>query len=218
MRGLVWFARACFVVAAILLTILHVDPRWGGINPIASMLSEYALRPGWWMWDSALCLTSLGSVAVTIVLYRQGLLRGWVPVSCLVLWCVSVVMVAVFTKDPQGGAVTAAGKLHLSATAVSCVSLPLGGWVLGRRYRTHERWRVLARWVRRSAELSVPFFLPFIVPFAVHVLVGVQRLPALPTGLLERVMVALQLLLLAVLATWASRATPGAPTPVPAVV
>jgi hypothetical protein len=108
----------------------------GGIDPVTAMLSDYALRPGWWMWDLALTVTSAGSAAVLLALHRQGVLRGRIAVSGMGVWWVSVLLVAAITKDPQGGAVTITGKLHLYATAASCVSLPIAGWALGRAPRT----------------------------------------------------------------------------------
>jgi hypothetical protein len=206
-RQLVHFAQSAFVVAAVFLTVLHISAHWGGIDPITAMLSDYALRPGWWMWDGALLATSVGSVAVLVALHRQHVLRGWFPAVCLLLWCVSVALIALFAKDPQGGAITPTGKVHLYATAVSCASLPGAAWVLGRAHREHLHWHRFARWSRRLALGSLPFFLPFIIPFAIHTFFGGQLLPMLPTGLIERLMAGLQLGLLIVLGTWARRAT-----------
>jgi hypothetical protein len=115
LRRLVLGAHGAFAVAAALLVVLHLSARWGGIDPVTAMLSDYALRPGWWMWDLALTVTSAGSAAVLLALHRQGVLRGRIAVSGMGVWCMSVLLVVVFTKDPQGGAVT---------TLESCTSMP----------------------------------------------------------------------------------------------
>jgi hypothetical protein len=202
-----------FAMAAVLLGVLHLDRRWGGgINPVTAMLSDYGLAPGWWMWDLALVLTSTGSLAVLVALRRTELLGGWTPVSFLVLWCVAMDAVAVFTKDPQGGAVTFTGKLHLYATGIGCAALPLAGLALARRHRGHPQWRRFAAWTRYLSLSSVPFFLPFIIPFVVNVLFTGQRLPTVATGLVERIMAVLELCLLGVLALWARRAVSFPPT------
>jgi hypothetical protein len=206
-RYLVLGAHATLALAVVLLAVLHVDARWGGIDPVTAMLSDYAERPGWWMWDLALILTSAGSLAVLLALRHQGVLRGRAAVGGMSVWCLSILLVAVFTKDPQGGAVTVTGKAHLYATAASCGSLPLAGWALGRRHCADSRWRVYAVWSRRLALWSVPSFLPFIVPFAVNVLLGWHGILAVPTGLVERLMVALDLGLLAVFGIWARHAS-----------
>jgi hypothetical protein len=201
---LVRTAQAKFTLAAVLLAVLHLDRRWAPIDPVTSMLSDYALCPGWWMWAAALVLTSAGSAVLLVALRRRGVLAGWrTPV--LALWCVSLLAVAIFTKDPQGGAVTATGKVHLYAAAVSCLSLPIAGWTLGRQHRAHPAWRRFATWSRRLALGAIPFYLPFIVPFAVNVLFG-GHLPSVGTGLVERLMLALEIGLLVILGFWASSA------------
>ena len=58
LRRLVLSAHGAFAVAATPLVVLHLSARWGGIDPVTAMLSDYALRPGWWMWDLALTVTS----------------------------------------------------------------------------------------------------------------------------------------------------------------
>ncbi|WP_329056257.1 DUF998 domain-containing protein [Amycolatopsis sp. NBC_01488] len=195
---LVPVAVGAFVTAAVLLVVLHVDRRWGPIDPVTAMLSDYAWCPGWWMWDAALILTAAGSVAVGAVLHRHRVLPGPLAAAMMAVWCVSVLAVAAFTKDPQGGAVSVTGKVHLYATGISCVSLPLVGWLLGRRHRRDLRWYRYAGWSRGLALAAIPFFLPFIVPFVVNVLLG-GHLPTVATGLVERLMIVLELALLVVL-------------------
>lgn len=194
-------AQGMFAVAGVLLVVLHVDRRWGPINPVTAMLSDYAWCPGWWLWDTALVLIAAGSAVVLAVLYRRQVLAGRPAVSAMLAWCVSVAAVAAFSKDPQGGAVTPTGKIHLYATAISCVSLPAVGWLLGRHHRHQPAWEQSAAWSRRLALATIPFFLPFIVPFAANVLLG-RHLPTVATGLVERLMAVLELALLIVLARW----------------
>lgn len=206
-RMLVWLGHGALAFAAVLLVVLHVDPRWGGgCDPVTAMLSEYADTPGWWIWDLALAATSGGSVAVVMALRRTGLLLGRAAAAWLALWCVAIALVAVFSKDPQGGAITLTGKLHLYATGVACAALPAAGLALAQRHRTHPRWRRVATWTRGLAVASIPFFLPFIIPFTVNVLLGSSRIPTPATGLIERVMAGLELVLLALLGVWARQA------------
>jgi hypothetical protein len=203
------FALGAFAFAATLLSVLHLSSHWGGINPFTTMLSDYALTPGWWIWDLMLVMTSLGSVILLWGMMRHEILAGRVTLSCMTIWCLSVLFVAIFTKDPQGGAVSPTGKIHLYATVLSCASLPLVGVVLGRRHGTHAEWHRFAVWARRLAWCSVPFFVPFILPFAASVLMGSARFPKLPTGLFERLMALLDLCLLIVLGLWLRHVTSG---------
>ncbi|WP_285478052.1 DUF998 domain-containing protein [Amycolatopsis sp. NBRC 101858] len=204
-RLLVPGALATLATAMGLLVVLHLDRSLAPLDPVSSMLSDYALSPGRLLWDGALVLTSTGSALLLVALYRRGLLANPMLVGTKVLWCVSLVAVAIFAKDPQGGAITVTGKIHLYASAVTCLSLPVVGWALGRRHRDDPRWRRFARWSRRLALAAIPFYLPFIVPFAVNVVLG-GHLPTVATGLVERLMMVLEIALLAVLGHWAHRA------------
>lgn len=191
-------AQCLFAAAAAAMIILHVG---SPIDPVTAMLSEYAWSPGWWLWDGALVLTSAGSALLVAGLRRHGLLTGAFAWACLLAWIGSLLAVALFTKDPQGGATTPTGKAHLYATALSCVTLPLASWALGRTHRSDPRWQRHAAWSRRLAWAAVPFFLPFLIPFAVDVLFG-RHLPTVATGLVERLMAGLELVLLVHLARW----------------
>ncbi|HVV12577.1 DUF998 domain-containing protein [Amycolatopsis sp.] len=206
---LVRTAAGCLGTAAVLLVLLHLVRGLGGAgNPVTDMLSDYGLARGWWLWDLTLVLVSAGSAAISAALRRIGALS--VPaLSFLVLWCLSLCAVAVFTKDPQGGAVTFTGKLHLYATGVGCAALPLAGLALAARHRAHPRWSRFARWSRALSLASVPFFLPFIVPFAAHILFGMTHFPTIATGLVERAMAVFELCQLTLLAWWARSPLPG---------
>ncbi|SFW83560.1 DUF998 domain-containing protein [Amycolatopsis australiensis] len=205
-RLLVPGALTALAGAVVLLAVLHLDRRLAPLDPVSTMLSDYALSPGRWLWAGALILTSTGSALLLVALRRRGLLANPALVAGKALWCVSLVAVAIFAKDPQGGAITATGKIHLYASAVTCLSLPVVGWALGRRHRDDPRWRRSATWSRRLALAAIPFYLPFIVPFAANVVFG-DHLPTVATGLVERLMMVLEIALLAVLGHWAHRAT-----------
>ncbi|NKQ55978.1 DUF998 domain-containing protein [Amycolatopsis sp. K13G38] len=201
-----------FGAAAALLVLLHLIPALGdALDPVTAMLSEYAYTPGRWIWALSLTLTSAGSVALLIALHRNGILRDRIAGFALSAWCVGILAVAVFVKDPQGGAVSLTGKLHLGATAVACATLPVAGLALARRHSGDPRWWRWAVWTRRLALASIPFFLPFIVPFILNTVAGTQVLPTVATGLIERLMAALELVLLTVLATWARGAATAEP-------
>ncbi|WP_285485685.1 DUF998 domain-containing protein [Amycolatopsis taiwanensis] len=217
-QSLAWAGHGAFIFAAVLMAALHLVPQWGGdANPVTAMLSEYAYAPGRWMWALALTATSAGSAAVGIALHRTGLLTRWAA-TWLVVWCVAIFLVAVFHKDPQGGAVSLTGKLHLYATGIACAALPIAALALARRHRTRPPWHRFATWTRRLAVTAIPFFLPFIVPFALNMALGEGKIPTPATGLVERLMAGLELALLALLAVWAHRAATERPTEVPAAL
>jgi hypothetical protein len=205
-RVLVPFGFAATAVALGMVVVLHLLPGWGGVNPITGMLSDYGVRSDGWVFDTALDVLSLGSAALLVDLARRGLLRGRLVIGLMVAWCVCLVGIASFTKDPNLGADTLRGAIHLYSTAAACFSLPVGCWLLGRRYRNDLRWRHYSRIVRWVAWISVPCFLPFVISFFVIRMTHSSGVSVVPTGLVERLMGGLDIGLLVVLGVWSQHA------------
>src|SRR5437588_8712910 len=78
-RLLVPFGLAAVAVATVMVVVLHLLPEWGGVNPITGMLSDYGVRPDGWIFDTALDIMSLGSVALLVKMAWHGVVRGRVP-------------------------------------------------------------------------------------------------------------------------------------------
>jgi uncharacterized membrane protein len=91
-------------------------------------------------------------------------------------------------------------------TAAACVSLPVASMVIGWQHRRDPEWRRFAWTTQGLALISVPCFLPFVVSFFIIRLTHSAGL-RIPTGLIERVMGGLDVLLLVVLAVWAHQAS-----------
>jgi Protein of unknown function (DUF998) len=204
-RLLVPFSMAAVFVATVMVVVLHLLPEWGGVNPITGMLSDYGVRPDGWVFDTALDIMSLGSVALLVKMAWHGVVRGRAPFILMVSWCVCLVGIASFTKDPNTSAQTFRGALHLYSTAAACFSLPVAGMVLGWQHRRDPEWRRLAWTTQALALISVPCFLPFVISFFI---IRITHSPglAVPTGLVERLMGVVDIAILVVLAVWAHRA------------
>jgi hypothetical protein len=204
-RLLVPFGLAAVFVATVMVVVLHLLPEWGGVNPITGMLSDYGVLPDGWVFDTALDIMSIGSVALLVKMAWHGVVRGRVPFILMVSWCVCLVGIASFTKDPNTSAQTFRGALHLYSTAAACFSLPVAGMFLGWQHRRDPEWRRLAWTTQALALISVPCFLPFVISFFI---IRITHSPglALPTGLVERVMGVVDIAILVVLAVWAHRA------------
>jgi hypothetical protein len=123
----------------------------------------------------------------------------------MVSWCVCLVGIASFAKDPNTATQTFGGALHLYSTAAACFSLPVAGMLLGRQHRRDPEWRRLALTTQGLALVSVPCFLPFVISFFI---IRITHSPglAVPTGLVERLMGVVDIAILVVLAVWAHRA------------
>lgn len=205
-RSLVPFALGAVALAAAMLIGLHLLPGWGGVNPITGMLSDYGVRPLGWVFDVALDILSVGSIAVVVKMAWHGVLRGRASFVLMVSWCICLVGIATFTKDPDTAAQTARGTLHLWVTSAACGSLPFGSMVIGWQHRRDPHWRRWAWTSQGLALISVPCFLPFVVSFFVIRMAHVTGPSRLPTGLVERLMGGVDIAIIVVLALWAHRA------------
>jgi hypothetical protein len=205
-RLLVPFALLATALAVTMVIGLHLLPDWGGVNPITGMLSDYGVSPDGWVFDMALDILSLGSVAVLIKMARHGVVRGRATFVLMVSWCLCLVGIATFNKDPNTAAQTLRGGIHLWATAAACVSLPVAAMVIGWQHRRDPAWRRWAYATQGLSLISVPCFLPFVISFFIIRMSHSSGL-SVPTGLVERLMGGLDVLILVVLAIWSHRAS-----------
>jgi hypothetical protein len=204
---LVPFGLLAVALAVVMVVALHLLPGWGGVNPITGMLSDYGVRPDGWVFDTALDIMSVGSVAVLIKMALHGVVRGRATFALMVSWCLCLVGIATFTKDPNTAVQTLRGTIHLYVTAAACASLPVAGMVIGWQHRSDLEWRRYAWITQGLALISVPCFLPFVISFFVIRLDHVTGPSSLPTGLVERLMGGVDVAILVVLALWGHRAS-----------
>lgn len=206
-RFLVPFALLATLIALTMVVGLHLLPGWGGVNPLTGMLSDYGVRPDGWVFDLSLDVLSIASLAILVKMAVHGVVRSRASVILMLAWCVSLVGIATFTKDPNLGTQTFEGSLHLWVTAAACASLPLAGIVIGWRHRKDPEWRRFAITTQALAVLSIPCFLPFIVSFFVIRFEHIGGPPELPTGLVERLMGLVDVAIVIVMALWSHRAS-----------
>ncbi|HEX5403811.1 MAG TPA: DUF998 domain-containing protein [Pseudonocardiaceae bacterium] len=205
-RLLVPFGLLAVALAVTMVVGLHLLPGYGGVNPITGMLSDYGVRPDGWVFDTALDIMSVGSVALLIKMALHGVVRGRATFLLMVSWCLCLVGIATFTKDPNTATQTIRGAIHLYATAAACVSLPVASMVIGWQHRRDRDWRRWSWTAQGLALISVPCFLPFLISFFVIRMSHSPGINAVPTGLVERLMGGVDVVILVVLALWAHRA------------
>jgi hypothetical membrane protein len=205
-RLLAPFALLATLVALTMVVGLHLLPGWGGVNPLTGMLSDYGVRPDGWVFDTSLDVLSVASLAVLVKMAVHGVVRSRASVILMLSWCLCLVGIATFTKDPNLGNQTFEGSLHLWVTAAACASLPLAGIAIGWRHRRDAEWRRFAITTQVLAALSIPCFLPFIISFFVIRFEHIGGPPELPTGLVERLMGLVDVAIVVVMALWSQRA------------
>src|SRR5262245_3786767 len=86
------------------LLVLHLLPRFGGVDPVHELVSEYPLGAYAIGVPYALALLSMTAAAVLLsfAMVRHGLVRGMSVRVVLVVWCASLLGLTVFLKGPPG--------------------------------------------------------------------------------------------------------------------
>ncbi len=202
-RALVAISVGATLVATMMIIVLHLLPDEGGVNPLHGMLSDYALQPDGWVFRLALVVMGIGSVPLWAVLVRHHVLRGWLPMVFMAVWCVGLIGIAIFSKDRVETNQTIHGGVHLWVTVAACGALPLVGLALGLRHRKHQSWRRYARSSLCLAVANIPCLLPFVIAFFLNVITHSERFSGPATGLIERIMAMLDIVSLIVLGIWA---------------
>ncbi|MCP2260376.1 Protein of unknown function (DUF998) [Streptoalloteichus tenebrarius] len=208
-RALVATGLAFVVLSHALLVGLHLLPDLGGVDPVRELISDYALGPTGWVFSLALCAGALGSAALVLVLSSLAVLHDRATRAAMAVWCVGLVGVAVV---PPGrltvgvlADVTVAAHFWLAAT--TCVSLPVAGVAVGWRHRRHDHWRRFALPTLGLCLADALCLLPIAVTVTAHHLLGGTWSLASAFGLLERLAVMLDTVVLVVLGLWAWHST-----------
>lgn len=197
-----WLTVVLGGTAVGLLLGLHLLPGAGGVDPVRELLSEYPLRSvgAGVSFVIAMLSASVAIALLGVAMARHGLLRGWLPTALLVVWCVSLVGLTVFLKDPVGSAGTWYGMAHKVFTVANFASLPALCALLWWRFRVVARWRAHARVVGVLACASVACALPFAAMFLLRS--GDVRATGTLLGLVERGVVAIDVAVVATLLGW----------------
>ena len=193
--------------AIVMLIGVHVIPGSGGVDPVRDLMSEYPVRTveAGVAYTFALFGANLAVVQLGVHWVRDGLLRSRpLAATLLALWCASLLGLTVFLKDPVGGEPTWYGAVHLVCTVVNFVSLPALCGLLWWRHRAQPRWQAHATTLGVLAGLT----LACVVPFAAVLLTATApgALSGAALGLVERIVVLLDIAAIVVLAHW-SRAS-----------
>lgn len=167
-------------------------------------ISEYALGPHRWVFDTAVALLALGSVAILAVLVRRGVTR-WSSGGALAFltWSVGLALVVVFPKHNWAEGPSASGTIHRVASLVAFLSLPVAAMLLARPWVKDAVWGGHARWTFRFGLLSALAFTPILYAVLVNVLVGTPWWRVLPLGYTERLLVVVEVAAVLVVAVWA---------------
>jgi Protein of unknown function (DUF998) len=190
-------AAAAVACTALIVVLQVLDPADGVLR---GMISDLVFGPHPWLFDLAVLLLAGASFAVRAALTRVGLLVGYGRL--LAAFTAAMTAVATFPTCHCQVQITASGVVHGAASLVAYASLPVA--VLRLAARHGERWRRVAAWARCLAHTCL-CCLALLVLCVVPVVFSVP-VPG-PFGLLQRVVGALVVALVLLLAGWAWAAT-----------
>jgi hypothetical protein len=166
---------------------------WNQVDPVRDPVSDYAFFGPARVWFAgAILLVLLGALAVTAAMTDAGLSRAPITTVLFGLWAAGLVLVAVFQGNRAADEPTLHGEFHRLGGAVFLTCLPLACWTLAKTLAADPRWTAVATRVRRLSVAGAITAAAFGLA---------QIVPALPEGLLERVALGVELVLLLMLAS-----------------
>jgi hypothetical protein len=155
-------------------------------------VSDYAWhRGGRLLFEVAVVLLLAAAAALAIAAHLASLPRGPLASALFVLWTAGLVVVLVFRSNLSAADPTVSGEIHRAGGAVLFASLPLAAWALSARLRTEPRWLTVVPALRRGAIAGVVTAAAFGTA---------QIIGWLPVGLLERVALLAEFLIVATVA------------------
>ncbi|ROP41385.1 DUF998 domain-containing protein [Saccharothrix texasensis] len=167
-------------------------------------ISEYALGPQRWVFDTAVLLLVSGSVAVLAVLVRHGVAK-WNSVGSVAFaaWSVGLTLVVIFPKNNWAIGPSMSGSIHRFGSLLAFVALPVAAVLLARPWRRDPVWGAHARWTFRFGVLSALAFTPILYAIGVNAVVGTSWWRVIPLGYVERLLVLTEVVAVLVAAVWA---------------
>ncbi|MFD0971655.1 DUF998 domain-containing protein [Plantactinospora endophytica] len=193
-----WTARPLTLVAALGLSLtaalgvaahLAPDP---GMSPLSLTISDYAVSNNGWPMNLAILVLGVTSLAVPLALRAARVGVGRLAEALLLVWCLGLIASALIPTDPIGVVeLSTQGYVHRYVSVAAFVALPVATLLAIRRLAADARWRDA---VRRLRALAVTSVLALLALYYVAFPGGRVMM-----GLVERILVVVELALLAVL-------------------
>ncbi|TDD47840.1 DUF998 domain-containing protein [Nonomuraea terrae] len=186
MRGLLVSGFAAIGAGSAAMLALHAG---SDLDPLHSVISEYAFQPAGWLLPASLTSFAVGSVLIAEALRRAGAGR-WVVVL-LLAWAASMFLIGAFPTDRPGVPLSLSGGIHRYAAFAAFAVMPLAGLLLARaRIRYAGAVRVLSG-------LALAALVLVVVPYVVRMAGVPLTNDDIPAGLTQRIVVVTELGVLA---------------------
>ncbi|SDY41328.1 Protein of unknown function [Amycolatopsis xylanica] len=172
---------------AVIVLLLQVLPPSNAISPIRRTISEYALGPNKWLFDTAVVVIALASAAGFAGLIRARRLPSRSAATVFSgLWVGALLLIIIFPKHNWAVGPSAGGTVHRVASVVAFVCLPIAVLLAARTVFPRSPGRR-----RLSQALAVGALLWFAVILGAIAYSATGAGPwwtLIPLGLVERLM------------------------------
>ncbi|TDC94997.1 DUF998 domain-containing protein [Nonomuraea deserti] len=186
MRGLLATGFAAIGTGSGAMLTLHAG---SDLDPLHSVISEYAWQSAGWLLPASLTLFAAGSALIAEALRRSGTNR-WV-VALLLVWGASMFLIGAFPTDRPGVPLSLSGGIHRYAAFAAFLVMPAAGLLLA---RGNVRF---ARAVRILSGVALGALLLVVIPYVVRMFGIPLTNEDIPAGLTQRVVVVTELGVLA---------------------
>ncbi|MEO3794499.1 DUF998 domain-containing protein [Nonomuraea sp. B10E15] len=186
MKGLLATGFAAIGTGSGAMLALHAG---SDLDPLHSVISEYAWQSAGWLLPASLTLFAAGSALIAEALRRSGT-NLWV-VALLLVWGTSMFLVGAFPTDRPGVPLSLSGGIHRYAAFAAFLVMPAAGLLLA---RANVRF---ARAVRVLSGVALGALLLVVIPYVVRMLGVPLTNEDIPAGLTQRVVVITELGVLA---------------------
>ncbi|MGP3960064.1 DUF998 domain-containing protein [Nonomuraea sp. 3N208] len=186
MKGLLVSGFTAIGVGTGAMLTLHAE---AGLDPLHSVISEYAFQESGWLLPASLTLFAAGSALIAEVMRRAGVNR-WV-VGLLLAWGASMFLIGAFPTDPPGLPLSLSGGIHRYAAFAAFLVMPLAGLLLVKaRIRYAKAMKILCA-------LALGALVLVVIPYVVRMFGIPLTNDDIPAGLTQRAVVVTELGVLA---------------------
>ncbi|MCK2212479.1 DUF998 domain-containing protein [Actinomadura sp. ATCC 31491] len=186
MKGLLVSGFATVGAGTGAMLTLHAE---AGLDPMHTVISEYAFQQSGWLLPASLTLFAVGSTLIAEAMRRAGGNR-WV-VGLLLAWGASMFLIGAFPTDRPGVPLSLSGGIHRYAAFAAFLMMPVAGLLLAR-----ARIRY-ARAVRVLCLVALGALVLVVVPYVVRMFGIPLTNDDIPAGLIQRTVVVTELGVLA---------------------
>jgi hypothetical protein len=202
------------VRSLVTMTYLNIHFR-GEVDPFSRAISYYVFYgDGRAEFATSVIVLAVGTVTTLVGMRSVGIHLGAPATAFFGVWCVSLTLCAIFPTDNGRTIASTSGLIHQVAGASLFVSLPLAGLSLAKRLATDVSWARAALVVRRTAVVAMGLAAAYLATRLPDVFPGLTIPGILDgrgiSGLVQRALFGIELVMLMALAIHLLRVTVGA--------